>query len=163
MEDRIVNQEAFVYRWREHATGKWYIGYHKGSPQDGYICSSQIVKPLIQARPAQWSRRILRFGTRQQMVALEHRILKRLDARRNPSSYNQTNGAQDLYQLSRWEQLGYDFTQMTSKEIAKKYQEEILTGDPVRVFLCDEWLINKLIAKRRFPSRNGILSIVSEH
>jgi hypothetical protein len=81
-------KEAFVYRWRETTTGRWYIGFHKGTATDGYICSSNQVKPLIQARPYDWSRKILRWGTKQQMVALEHKILKQLDARRNPQSYN---------------------------------------------------------------------------
>ena len=80
--------EAFVYRWREHATRKWYIGYHKGLPTDGYVCSSRTVKPLIKSNPDNWTRKILRTGTAKEMLALEHKILKRLDARRNPQSYN---------------------------------------------------------------------------
>lgn len=82
--------EAFVYRWREIATNKWYIGYHKGHPDDGYICSSRTVKPLIQTNLAGWTRKIVRFGTVKEMLALEHRILKRLDARNNPHSYNKS-------------------------------------------------------------------------
>lgn len=84
--------EAFVYRYRELPTGKWYIGYHKGTPYDGYTCSSSIVKPLINAYPDQWERKILRFGTKEEMYNLERRLLKGLNAIDNPMSYNRHNG-----------------------------------------------------------------------
>lgn len=84
--------QAFVYRWRELSTSKWYIGYHKGTPGDGYICSSSIVKPLIQADPNNWQRKILRTGSIIDMVKLEQRLLIRLSASKNSNSYNRNNG-----------------------------------------------------------------------
>ena len=33
--------EAFVYRWTNVTLGSIYVGYHKGSQDDGYICSSK--------------------------------------------------------------------------------------------------------------------------
>jgi hypothetical protein len=83
--------EAFVYRWRR-LDGSWYIGYHKGTPDDGYICSSDYAKPDIQENPENWSRKILRFGTKKAMLALERRILTKLNARENPKSFNRSNG-----------------------------------------------------------------------
>jgi hypothetical protein len=85
-------KEAFVYRWRELDTNKWYIGYHGGTPDDGYICSSLIVRPLIQANPDNWIRKILRSGSKQDMVLLEKQLLTRLNASKNPMSYNRSNG-----------------------------------------------------------------------
>jgi hypothetical protein len=84
--------EAFVYRWRNITTRQWYVGYHKGTPDDGYTCSSKIAKPLIESNIDQWQRKILRFGTKQEMCNLERRILKALKASRNPLSYNRNNG-----------------------------------------------------------------------
>lgn len=84
--------EAFVYRWRNRADRTWYIGYHKGRADDGYVCSSRTARPAIQTNPADWERKILRWGTQSEMAALERRLLTRLDARRNPHSWNQTNG-----------------------------------------------------------------------
>jgi hypothetical protein len=89
--EKPVNKEAFVYRWR-HQGGMWYIGYHKGTPDDGYICSSNTVKPLIQESPEEWTRKILRYGTRQEMVKLEHKILKHLNATHNTKSLNRSMG-----------------------------------------------------------------------
>jgi len=83
--------EAFVYRWR-HKNGMWYIGYHKGTADDGYICSSNYAKPQIQQNPGDWTRKILRWGSKRDMIDLEMKLLGRLDARNNPKSYNRSNG-----------------------------------------------------------------------
>lgn len=84
--------EAFVYRWRNLNDRTWYIGYHKGRADDGYICSSKTARPAIEQDPELWERKILRWGTRSEMVALERRLLKRLDAKNNPHSWNLSNG-----------------------------------------------------------------------
>lgn len=84
--------DSFVYRWRNSRTRQWYIGYHKGSDQDGYICSSETARPEITKNQHEWSRKILRRGTKEQMVELERRLLKKLQARTNPQSLNLHNG-----------------------------------------------------------------------
>jgi hypothetical protein len=83
--------EAFVYRWRHSDSREWYIGYHKGTADDGYICSSKIAHPRISTETG-WTRRILRGGTKRQMLALEMRLLTRLNAKDNPKSLNKSNG-----------------------------------------------------------------------
>ena len=84
--------DSFVYRWRNKKTRQWYIGYHKGRDDDGYICSSKSALGEIQENPDTWQRKILRRGTKQAMIELEHRLLKRLNARANPLSLNRSNG-----------------------------------------------------------------------
>jgi hypothetical protein len=78
---------AYVYRMRELATGKWYVGVHSGINSE-YICSSKIVLPLYKANPTGWDRKILRYGNIEDMWALEETILRRLNAIKNPKSYN---------------------------------------------------------------------------
>lgn len=85
-------KSSFVYRWRNTQTREWYIGYHTGTADDGYICSSQIARPRIVAEPHEWQRKILRWGTKRQMLALEMRLLTRLNAKDNPKSLNKSNG-----------------------------------------------------------------------
>ena len=88
--------QAFVYRWTHLSTGKWYIGSRtsKGChPNDGYICSSKIVKPLIQANPEEWRRDILAMGSAIDMRKLETELLINANAAQNPQSYNQSNGS----------------------------------------------------------------------
>lgn len=86
---------AFVYKWIELSTQKWYIGSRtaKGChPQDGYICSSKVVKPLIQNNPEDWVRVVLETGEPVEMRKLEAEILTTLDAKNAPMSYNMQNG-----------------------------------------------------------------------
>ena len=91
----IGNNTAFVYKWIELSTGKWYIGSRiaKGAGlDDGYICSSRIVKPLIETNPLNWRREILQIGQAKEMILLETKILHELDAKNNSQSYNMHNG-----------------------------------------------------------------------
>ena len=86
---------AYIYRWTHLPTSKWYIGVRTKKdchPNDGYICSSKIVKPLIESSPAEWQREILHTGTPDEMIKLESSILIELDAKNNKNSYNLQNG-----------------------------------------------------------------------
>ena len=85
---------AYVYKWIHLPTGKWYIGSRTraGShPEDGYYCSSKIVKPLILSNPNEWKREILATGTPADMYALETKLLQDSNAKHDSASYNQHN------------------------------------------------------------------------
>lgn len=87
--------QAFVYVWRHELSQMWYLGSRtaKGCyPEDGYICSSRIVKPLILANPEAWTREIISQGTPAEMRILERELLDCLDARNDPRSFNRNNG-----------------------------------------------------------------------
>lgn len=85
----------FVYKWTELSSGKWYIGAHFSNgchPDDGYLCSSKIVRPLIASNPENWRREILEVcESPQQAKIRESEILTSLDAASDPMSYNQSN------------------------------------------------------------------------
>ncbi len=86
---------AYVYKWTELSTRRWYIGSrtkHGCNPADGYICSSRIVKPLIESNQTNWSRTVLCIGHAVDMLALETALLTLVDAKNDPLSYNQHNG-----------------------------------------------------------------------
>lgn len=86
---------AYIYQWTHLPTSKWYIGVRTKNgchPDDGYICSSKIVKPLIESSPSEWRREILHTGTPEYMIKLESSILTKLDAKNNVNSYNLQNG-----------------------------------------------------------------------
>jgi hypothetical protein len=85
---------AFVYKWTHVPTGRWYIGSRTKqgcNPDDGYICSSKTIKPLIAENLAEWHREILAVGDPAAMLELETRYLVSLDAKNDPMSYNQHN------------------------------------------------------------------------
>jgi hypothetical protein len=94
-----VTTQAYLYKWTEISTGKWYIGSRtaKGChPNDGYICSSKSVKPLIVENKDEWKREILVIGNPEYILELEERYLTELDARNNKESYNKHNGNGDF-------------------------------------------------------------------
>lgn len=91
--DSTITQ-AYVYKWIHIPTGMWYIGSRtaKGCHiNDGYLCSSKIVKPMIQQKPEEWERYILHTGTPSDMRKLETKILVELNAKKNMMSFNQNN------------------------------------------------------------------------
>ena len=84
--------EAFVYCWKDNITQKQYIGWHKGSVDDGYVCSSSTMLEVYRSRPETFDRTIVAEGSSEEMVTLERSILEFLDAASNPMYYNLHNG-----------------------------------------------------------------------
>ena len=85
---------AYVYKWTHIPTMKWYVGvrYAKNChPNDGYICTSKVVKPMILRAPNEWNREIISIGSSQSMRELEKTILELMDAKNDPKSFNQNN------------------------------------------------------------------------
>lgn len=86
--------QAFLYRWNQKSTGKWYEGSRTKKNchiDDGYICSSKAVKQMILENPADWERTILVIGSPMYIRDLESTRLQILDARNEPLSYNKHN------------------------------------------------------------------------
>lgn len=86
---------AYLYRWIHLPTGKWYIGSRSAKgchPNDGYVCSSEIVKPLILENIREWHRDILVIGDPEYITTLETKFLILLDAKHDPMSFNKHNG-----------------------------------------------------------------------
>lgn len=93
---------AYLYRWTEKSTGKWYVGsrYANGChPDDGYICSSRIVKPMIMANRDGWEREILVVGYPKYIRDLEAEYLRKLDAAKCEMSYNKSNGNRHFHTI----------------------------------------------------------------
>ena len=84
-----------MYKWTHIPTQKWYVGSRtaKGChPDDGYICSSRIVKPMILENQTEWVRKILAIGSPDYISDLENRYLVAVDAKSDPMSFNLHNG-----------------------------------------------------------------------
>lgn len=84
-----IKHEAFVYIWYNDADEQ-YVGFHIGSHEDGYTCSSDEVKERIKSEP-DWRREILAWGTAREMQAFETGWLRAVDARRNTRFLNRWN------------------------------------------------------------------------
>jgi hypothetical protein len=90
-----MNTVAFLYRWTHVPTGKWYEGSRtaKGChPDDGYVCSSKTVKPMILENKSEWKREILVIGDAVYIAELEAARLANIDAKNDPMSFNLHNG-----------------------------------------------------------------------
>lgn len=54
-----MEKYGFVYIWRDKKHKRYYIGSHWGTPDDGYICSSNWMRDAHRRRPEDFKRRIL--------------------------------------------------------------------------------------------------------
>ena len=66
---------GFVYIWYDRFRKMFYIGSHKGSPDDGYICSNKIMINAIKKRPQDFRRKILKFCNKEDLLLTEQKYL----------------------------------------------------------------------------------------
>lgn len=84
---------GFVYKWINNTNGKWYIGGHKGTTDDGYVASGIVIKEAIKKYGIDnFTREILYVGD--DYNAEEAKLLEALQAKDNVLSYNLTNYTQ---------------------------------------------------------------------
>ena len=80
--------EAFVYCWTDHKTNMLYIGSHKGTIDDGYICSSKYMLKEFKNRPQDFTREIIAMGTEIDIRNFESRILQKSSVKTDELFYN---------------------------------------------------------------------------
>tara|TARA_A100001011_G_scaffold211203_1_gene219484 strand:- start:316 stop:858 length:543 start_codon:yes stop_codon:yes gene_type:complete len=81
---------GFVYLWRDSKNKKWYVGSHKGEPDDGYTHSSTLMESFtMDEKPSYMKRRILAYGFHEDMLELEYKLLRKV---RNRDDYYNVNG-----------------------------------------------------------------------
>jgi hypothetical protein len=95
-------------------TNKLYIGFHKGSVDDGYVCSSKYMMEEYKSRPNDFTRSIVASGNVDDMLLFESLLLKTLDAKNDSAMYNMHNGD------------GKFILKHRSKESRKKQSETML-------------------------------------
>jgi len=85
--------EAFVYLWYDALNKMYYLGKHKGLPDDTYTHSSTIWESFTKDNiPEGVTRRILAYGTDEEMCILEHELLVNRKKRCWNRYYNQSLG-----------------------------------------------------------------------
>lgn len=84
--------DSFVYCWTDHATNKLYVGSHKGTIDDSYICSSKPMMEQYNTRTQDFTRQIIAEGEYKDIRKLESAILKSCNAATNDDFYNLNNG-----------------------------------------------------------------------
>ena len=82
---------GFVYKWIDSSNQMYYIGSHKGSPNDEYVGSGIRFSRAYSKRPEMFSREIVYNGV--DYRELEEFILEELDAANDSMSYNLKNAS----------------------------------------------------------------------
>jgi hypothetical protein len=101
----VSAMDSFVYIWHNIETNRKYIGVHKGTPDDGYICSSKTMLEDYKKNPSIFTRQVIAHGTFEDMYVLETKMLHEIDAAKNPQYYNQSNNNGKFY-MSRMPESG---------------------------------------------------------
>ena len=82
---------AFVYIWQDarQKPHMYYLGYHKGTPDDNYTHSSTVFESFTKDTiPTGVTRRIIASGSNSDMIALETKLLKNRKEKRWQQYYN---------------------------------------------------------------------------
>jgi hypothetical protein len=114
---------SYVYKWTHLPTMKWYVGSRTAKAahiNDGYICSSKFVKPLIIANPEEWKREIIDTGSKEDMLNLESDILQLFNAAKDPRSFNKSNADGKFYEPATYGMLGKTHSDETKKRMSLK-------------------------------------------
>ncbi len=105
--------KAFVYCWTDKKTNMLYVGSHKGSIDDGYICSSKYMIEEYNKRPEDFSRQIVAEGSFDDVRNLEAKILQSVNAALDEQFYNRHNCDNKFYLK--------EHTEETKRKIASKH------------------------------------------
>jgi len=89
--------DSFVYCWTDKKNNKLYVGSHKGSIDDGYVCSGKYMLEEYKKRPEDFTRQIIAEGKFEDIRVLEEKILTSVNAKLNKSFYNMHNGNGKFY------------------------------------------------------------------
>lgn len=89
--------DSFLYCWTDKKYNKLYVGTHKGSEDDSYVCSSKMMMEQYKQRKEDFSRKIIAKGSYDDIISLESAILKFENAAKCHLYYNMHNGDGNLY------------------------------------------------------------------
>lgn len=92
----MAQKPSFVYCWTDHKKEKLYVGSHKGTIDDGYICSSKLMLEQYNVRQDDFTRQIIAEGTWDDCRKLESKILQSVNAKNNPDYYNYHNNSPEF-------------------------------------------------------------------
>jgi hypothetical protein len=149
--------EAFLYCWTDIKTKKIYLGYHKGTIDDGYVCSSKSMIKEYDIRPNDFSRQIIAVGSSNDMRNLETKILRAENAPKNPSYYNLNVGDGSFVCLGHSEETKKKFSMKRKGKLhTEETKKKISEGNKKRKPISEETRIKMSeSAKKRANSLEG--------
>lgn len=155
-----MNKEAFVYKWKNLTNRKFYVGYHKGSLDDGYISSShsKLFWDDFNNSEMIWEREILFIGSKNDCLFEEQKILKEYNLK-DSKLYNNARGSQIIFTddvISKMSDSGKKRWENMSEESKKKRNEKISiskTGVKRPTIVSEK--LSKLLKGKTFIERYG--------
>tara|TARA_A100001037_G_C15060857_1_gene594714 strand:+ start:284 stop:1336 length:1053 start_codon:yes stop_codon:yes gene_type:complete len=125
-----IMSEAFIYLWYDAPNKKYYLGKHKGSPDDKYTHSSTTWEHFTKDNiPEGVTRRILAYGTHEEMTDLEVKLLK-----------NRKERCWDRYYNVKWHTKAF---RLHSGEDAWNWKGGISLGDNLKKYEKDKYAAYK--------------------
>ena len=146
--------EAFVYLWQDarEKPYKYYLGYHKGSPDDSYTHSSTVFESFTKdSIPAGVRRRILATGTNEEMMELENKLLNN----RKESKWERYYNICASFPPYMWDDTEYrkmmsermteqakkqwqdpEFRKMKSEKVKKQWEDPEFRKERLEKFTC---------------------------
>ena len=145
--------EAFVYIWNNITDNKKYIGYHKGSKDDGYICSSgsEHFWTDFNDKSKEWKREIIFEGTRDEAYVFEQNLLKEVDLN-STEWYNLARGAEVIFTDEVREKIRKHHIGKTSGMKGKKHNEA--TKEKISAALMNRVFTEEHKEKLRKPNKD---------
>ena len=117
--------EAFVYLWYDSKNRMYYLGKHKGTPDDGYTHSSTIMESFKSDEvPSHMKRRILAYGTHEEMCELEYKLLLDRKAKCWDRYYNRGLGDPRVITLSGEDNPNYTHGYYSEEKIGTEEAKE---------------------------------------
>ena len=87
-----MKQDCFVYRLDNLSNGRYYIGYHKGTESDGYICSSRNYELWEDMQQHIFTRDVLQYGDKETCKLLESNLLSECFMDKKCYNFSDGNG-----------------------------------------------------------------------
>jgi hypothetical protein len=115
--------EAFVYIWKNKINNRKYIGYHKGSQDDGYVSSTSNDSFWKDYENGELIREIILEGTRDECLKYEQNYLKSIDLS-SDEWYNNARGAEIIFTQEVRDKIRNHHLGKPSGMLGKKHSEE---------------------------------------
>jgi len=114
---------SFVYLWTNKTKGRKYVGYHKGTLDDGYISSTSNDNFWKDFETDQFEREILFEGTRDECLKYEQDYLKCINIS-SDEWYNNARGAEIIFTQEVRDKIRNHHLGGTSGMLGKNHSEE---------------------------------------
>lgn len=143
--------EAFVYEWTDNYNGMFYIGFHKGTEDDGYTGSGTLFTKAYNNNPHHFTREILATGTCLEMWKFEEQIQSKVNAAKNPRYYNMRNGGSGYTHTAEAKaKMGTNSKSLTGRKLSKEHKENISKSGVGRIW-SEESRLKASKAKKGIP------------